>query len=111
MPIDLDGYSAKELALIIERARDRHSKLSRRKPAATVRKQIMEILKQEHYELHELFDIAAKPLVKPARKVPPKYRNPADPGETWSGRGKQPRWLTALLAKGRKAEEFLIRKK
>ena len=25
----------------------------------------------------------------------PKYRNPNEPSETWAGRGKQPRWLTA----------------
>ena len=44
-------------------------------------------------------------------KVAPKYRNPANTKETWSGRGKQPRWLAALTAKGRKVEEFLIKKK
>jgi DNA-binding protein H-NS len=47
------------------------------------------------------------------RKYPrvfPKYRNPEDPSETWSGRGKQPRWLTAALKTGHKIEEFLIGK-
>ena len=39
-------------------------------------------------------------------KVPAKYRGPA--GETWSGRGKQPRWLAALVAEGRAPTEFLI---
>ncbi len=41
-------------------------------------------------------------------KVLPKYRNPASM-ETWSGRGKQPRWLIAALAAGHKIEEFEIR--
>ncbi len=36
------------------------------------------------------------------RKVRPKYYNP-DTGQTWSGRGKRPRWLV-----GRNLEEFLI---
>ena len=30
-------------------------------------------------------------------KVFPKYRNPQTPHETWSGRGKQPRWLAAAI--------------
>src|SRR5690349_11651957 len=30
-------------------------------------------------------------------KVAPKYYNPRQPTETWSGRGKQPRWLVAAL--------------
>lgn len=39
-------------------------------------------------------------------KVAPKYRGPA--GETWSGRGLMPKWLTALVATGRKKEEFAV---
>ena len=45
------------------------------------------------------------------RKYPrvfPKYRNPEEPSETWSGRGKQPRWLAAALKTGRTIEEFAI---
>jgi DNA-binding protein H-NS len=43
-------------------------------------------------------------------RVFPKYRNPEEPSETWSGRGKQPRWLTAALKTGHKIEEFVIGK-
>jgi len=42
------------------------------------------------------------------RKVPPKYRNPANPSETWAGRGIRPSWLQAQLKKGRKLEQFAI---
>jgi DNA-binding protein H-NS len=42
------------------------------------------------------------------RKVPPKYRGPG--GETWAGRGAQPRWLSAALKEGKKLEDFLIEK-
>jgi DNA-binding protein H-NS len=45
------------------------------------------------------------------RKYPrvfPKYRNPKEPSETWSGRGKQPRWLVAALKSGHTMEEFVI---
>jgi DNA-binding protein H-NS len=47
----------------------------------------------------------------PRRKYPrvyPKYRNPQEPSETWSGRGKTPRWLMAALKKGHKPEDFAI---
>jgi DNA-binding protein H-NS len=50
---------------------------------------------------------------RPRRKYPqvfPKYRNSNPPYETWSGRGKQPRWLTAALKAGRTIEEFAIGK-
>lgn len=41
-------------------------------------------------------------------KVFPKYQNSKAPFETWSGRGKQPRWLLSALAAGGKIEDFEI---
>src|SRR5918999_3605978 len=42
--------------------------------------------------------------------VTPKFRNPNQPSETWSGRGKQPRWLVAQLGSGKRIEDFKIKK-
>lgn len=56
-------------------------------------------------------DIAVKNSPKPkgasGKKVAPKYRN-ASTGETWSGRGLQPKWLKAALAAGRKLNDFAV---
>ena len=41
------------------------------------------------------------------RPVAPKYRHPQT-GETWSGRGKAPRWLMAAEAAGAARDSFLI---
>ena len=40
--------------------------------------------------------------------VAPKYRNPANPAETWAGRGLKPKWLTAAIKAGKKQDDFLI---
>ena len=56
-------------------------------------------------------DIRSGNTGRPRRKYPevlPKYRNPNEPFETWSGRGKQPRWLSAALKHGHKLKEFEI---
>jgi DNA-binding protein H-NS len=45
---------------------------------------------------------------RPYPQVFPKYKNPAQPSETWAGRGKQPRWLTAQLRSGKKLDDFRI---
>jgi DNA-binding protein H-NS len=53
----------------------------------------------------------AKKMSHARRRYPqvfPKFRNPAQPGETWAGRGKQPRWLTAQLKSGKKLDDFRI---
>jgi len=43
-------------------------------------------------------------------KVAAKYQNPANPEETWTGRGVAPKWLQKLTESGRNKEEFLINK-
>jgi DNA-binding protein H-NS len=45
---------------------------------------------------------------RPYPTVFPKFRNPAQPSETWAGRGKQPRWLTAQLRSGKQIDDFRI---
>ena len=45
---------------------------------------------------------------RPYPPVPPKYRNPKNPTETWSGRGKQPRWLQPQIRAGKRLDDFLI---
>jgi len=45
---------------------------------------------------------------RPYPKVKPKYRNPERPFETWSGRGRQPRWVGAQLGSGKKVDDLLI---
>jgi DNA-binding protein H-NS len=60
--------------------------------------------------LERLDSIAGVPSLQPrkARRqlkrqaVAPKYRNSANPKETWAGRGSRPRWLVAALKGGKK---------
>ena len=45
---------------------------------------------------------------RPYPKVFPKYQNPKNPTETWSGRGRHPRWLSPQLRSGKKLDDFRI---
>jgi DNA-binding protein H-NS len=55
-----------------------------------------------------LADLSTRaPRVVKVSKVAPKYRNQAT-GETWSGRGLQPKWLKAAIAGGAKLTDFTI---
>jgi len=49
----------------------------------------------------------SKPAVKNRKPVAPKYRDP-NTGETWTGRGKPPRWLAEQIHMGHSKDEFLI---
>lgn len=41
-------------------------------------------------------------------KVAPKYRNPADPNVTWTGRGRQPVWVREYLSTGGSIDTITI---
>jgi DNA-binding protein H-NS len=45
---------------------------------------------------------------RPYPPVHPKYFNPENPAQTWSGRGLKPRWFLAQLEKGHSAEELRL---
>lgn len=62
------------------------------------------VSKKKSVDVGKLIDM--KRASKTKASVPAKYRGPN--GETWSGRGLAPRWLTALLSQGRRKEEFVI---
>ena len=52
--------------------------------------------------------LGAKKKAAPAKKdsAQVKYRGPG--GETWAGRGRPPRWLSALEAEGKKRADFAV---
>jgi ParB/RepB/Spo0J family partition protein len=50
---------------------------------------------------------AAKPAAKGGKNPPVRYRNPAT-GETWSGRGLQPKWLKAAIAAGNQLIDYAV---
>ncbi|MBN8990284.1 MAG: H-NS histone family protein [Rhizobiales bacterium] len=55
-----------------------------------------------------VLDQVVEPARRPYPAVTPKFRNPAQPDQTWSGRGKRPRWVTELLNAGMSIRDFQI---
>jgi DNA-binding protein H-NS len=71
---------------------------------AQLREKMSEMAKQAGFDMNEIFGKG-----KGKGSVAPKYRDPKTPENTWTGRGRMPRWLVAAT-KGSKAkkEDFLI---
>lgn len=53
----------------------------------------------------DLADLLGKRTRRPAAA---KYANPADPSQTWTGRGRRPRWVEAALADGKGLDDLAI---
>lgn len=54
------------------------------------------------------FNELIAPVVKKKTQSAPKYRNPENSKETWSGKGRQPRWVQNQLSQGRKLEDLEV---
>lgn len=85
---------------------------ARRAERASVIAQIKSLMTEHDLTVADLGGKAiavkvGKASAQAGRKVPPKYRNPTS-GETWTGRGLQPKWVQAALASGKKLEDFAI---
>ena len=75
-------------------------------------KRLAQLRREKEMRQSEAGDNLVNNGTRERRKYPrvfAKYRNPNEPSETWSGRGKQPRWLTAALKTGHTIDEFVIR--
>ncbi len=104
MNIDLNALSLKDLKeLQSQVAKTIAGFEDRRKREALA--ELEEIARAKGFSLAELTGST------PTRKRTPssaKYANPANAADTWSGRGRKPRWFSEALAKGKKPEDMAI---
>ena len=73
--------------------------------------QLKDLIKKSGFTLEELASdkkLSSKDQT-PKEKMPPKYRNPDNHEETWTGMGAKKKWLVAMLENGRTLDEFLIK--
>jgi DNA-binding protein H-NS len=55
-----------------------------------------------------LAELTGATVVRKRAPATAKYANPANPADTWSGRGRKPRWFEAALNAGRSPEDLAI---
>ncbi|MBS0381554.1 MAG: H-NS histone family protein [Proteobacteria bacterium] len=104
MAIDVSSLSAKQLRELIRKAKGRMKNIDKEK-TAKVKAKVNALLKAEGVTFAQVY---GKKRGGKTGKVPPKYRNPGG-SETWSGRGKRPRWFVAALKAGKKEKDLLIK--
>lgn len=104
MTISLDTYSLKELKdLQSQVAKAIAGFEDRRKRQALA--ELEEKARAMGFSLAELTGTAT---VRKRAPAVPKYANPANKSDTWSGRGRKPRWFAAALKAGKKPDDMSI---
>ncbi|MCX7512860.1 H-NS histone family protein [Frateuria sp. STR12] len=109
MAINLDSLSPAELQALIKSA-EAQMQAARKNHIQEVRTKIEGLLKSAGLTIDEVYPRRGGQGSKgPKAAVAPKYRNPENPAQTWSGRGKRPLWFSeALKKKGVTADSMLI---
>lgn len=106
--MDIRRLNHSQLQELISRAEKRKQELSHER-VAKAREKVLALLKAEGLTFDEVFGARRKAKGQGKYVVKPKYRNPADPTQTWAGRGKRPRWFSDALAAGKKEKDLLIK--
>ena len=102
---DLNNLSVTELQAMIENAES-----ALKEKQASQRKEVYAQIKALAASVGATVEIyeSDKKSTRKGVKVAPKYRNPDDAEQTWTGRGVMPKWMRALNEAGRDKSEFLI---
>ncbi len=104
MDINLNTLTLKELKDLQSQVAKAIASFEGRKKKAALA-ELEEVARSKGFTLAELTGIS---VVRKRAPAVPKYANPADKSDTWSGRGRKPRWFAAALAKGKKPQDLAI---
>jgi DNA-binding protein H-NS len=103
----LDELSMEQLVKLGEGIQNRIS-AKREEAKEDLRAEIIEKARLLGLDPAELIGRPYRPRMNRS-EVKPKYRDTRDPTQTWSGRGRTPRWLQERINAGENKEDYLIR--
>lgn len=104
MKIDLNSLSLKELKDLQSQVAKTIVNFESRK-----KQEAIAALEERARDMgFNLSDLVGGVTVKKRKPVAPKYANPADVSDTWSGRGRKPRWVVAALSVGKSMDDLAI---
>lgn len=101
---NLNGLSLKELKDLQSQVAKAIASFEDRKKKEALA-ELQEFARAKGFDLEEL---TGAPVVRRRAPASAKYANPADKSDTWSGRGRKPRWFIAALAEGKQPEDLAI---
>lgn len=109
---DLSKMNAAELMALAKEATALAGEKEEQEKQA-LRQEVKDLIAARGYTFEDLFGAPeAKASEPPAgaskSKSEPKYVNPDDPSQTWTGRGRKPKWLVEAESAGRPVSDFAL---
>lgn len=102
MNMDLENLTRDELQQLITDAQKALKTVDARRKAEAKRA-AEKAVKAFGYSLDDVLESGPK-----GSKGAPRYANPADPAQTWTGRGRKPNWVIEALAAGKSLEDLAL---
>ncbi|RME59368.1 H-NS histone family protein [Candidatus Parcubacteria bacterium] len=124
MNIEAELLEKRKLLRKLEREVSRLEELKQKQLKVTspevkeIARSIQELARDRNMEADAVLDLVMQAIERYPFKgkrggtrgiVPPKYRNPDNPAETWTGRGRKPKWVEEALNQGKTLDDLLIR--
>jgi DNA-binding protein H-NS len=110
--LDLSNYNLSELKGL-RFGVEKELKERQRQEVTKAREQILAIAQDLGISVMELLsnkvsEKSAKSKKTDDSEIGPRYRNPADASQTWTGRGRKPRWILDVVASGKTLAELKV---
>lgn len=105
--VDLSDYNLSELKGL-QAEIEKEVKARQQQEVTKAREQILAIAQGLGVSVEELLTNGGAKSKNSGKKVQAQYQNPADNAQTWTGRGRQPRWIAEGLAGGKSLADFKI---
>lgn len=105
--VDLADYNLSELKGL-QAEIEKEIKSRQQQEVTKAREQILAIAQGLGVSVEELLANGGTKSKASGKKVQAQYQNPANTGQTWTGRGRQPKWIAEGLAGGKSLDDFRI---
>ena len=105
--VDLSDYNLSELKGL-QAEIEKEIKARQQQEVTKAREQIFAIAQGLGVSVEELLANGGAKSKGSGKKVLAQFRNPADNTPTWTGRGRQPKWIAEGLAGGKSLDDFRI---
>jgi DNA-binding protein H-NS len=107
MDIDYKALSVEELNSVVSQAT---TAISQRRDLeiAEIQGEVVSLVEARGYSIEDIFPTGGKGKQKTKSKLAPTHQDPSNPSNTWTGRGRKPKWLAEALGSGAEIESFII---
>lgn len=105
--MDISTLSLAELKNLLDQI-PAEIKRREKEEKAKLRKDVEALVQSRGFSLDDLIGESSTKEIKEKKPVAIKYRHPQDASLSWTGRGRQPRWIVDYLANGGTLEQLAV---